>query len=72
MKTIKLLRIFGHKSQFQLSLETEIPSYRLSRIENGKVDPTSDELDRLAGALNTTSERLEGEIPARLIEKVAG
>ena len=59
---IKLLRLLRHQSQFDLSLETRIPTYRLSNIENGKVEPREDELTKLAEALQTTPEVLRREI----------
>lgn len=62
MKNIKFVRILRGKSQFQLSLLTEIPSYRLSVIENDKVAPTEGELQRLAAALQTTPENLAREV----------
>lgn len=62
MEGLKFFRLLRGKSQFQLSLEAEIPSYRLSRLENGKVEPTADELERLAAALQTTPEVLRKEI----------
>ncbi|MCH7803561.1 MAG: helix-turn-helix transcriptional regulator [Acidobacteria bacterium] len=62
MEGLKFFRLLRGKSQFQLSLEAKIPSYRLSRLENGKVQPTPDELERLATALGTTTEVLRREI----------
>jgi len=62
MLSIKFIRILRGKSQFQVSLETEIPSYRLSRLENGKIDPRPQELRKLAEALETTPEVLKREI----------
>lgn len=56
--SIKLFRLLRGKSQFQLSLETQIPSYRLSVLENGKAVPKQGELERLATALQTTPENL--------------
>ncbi len=62
MKSIKFFRLLRGKSQFQLSLETQIPSYRLSVLENGKDVPKQEELERLSSALEATPERLTGEI----------
>ena len=62
MLSIKFIRILRGKSQFQVSLETEIPSYRLSLIESSKVDPRPQELRKLAEALQTTPEVLKREI----------
>ena len=62
MLNIKFVRMLRGKSQFQISLLTEIPSYRLSVIENGKVVPTEGELKRLAAVLQTTPENLTREV----------
>ena len=59
---IKFFRLLRGMSQFQLSLETQIPSYRLSILENGRDEPTASELARLASALEATPERLRGSI----------
>jgi len=70
MKTLKLLRMLSGKSQFELGVETRIPSYRLSRLENGWVEPTEEELHRLAVALGTTPDRIRGEVSKQLLEGV--
>ena len=62
MMNSKFVRMLRGKSQFQVSLLTEIPSYRLSVIESGKVVPTEEELERLAAALDTTPENLVREV----------
>ena len=62
MITTKVFRMIRKKSQFDVSLETGIPSYRISSIENGRVTPTPDELSKLAEALQTTPEVLKWEI----------
>ena len=62
MLNIKFVRMLRGKSQFQVNLLTEIPSYRLSVIENGKVTPTEGELEQLAAALQTTPENLAREV----------
>ena len=62
MLSIKFIRILRGKSQFQVSLETEIPSYRLSILESGKADPRPEELRKLAEALGTTPKVLRKEI----------
>ena len=59
---IKFFRLLRGMSQFQLSLETQIPSYRLSILEHDKDVPTEDELARLASALEVTPEKLNGKI----------
>ena len=65
--TTKIFRMIREKSQFEVSLETGIPSYRISSIENGRVTPTPDELAKLAEALQTTPEVLQREISAETL-----
>ncbi len=62
MEALKFFRYLRGKSQFQLSLDAEIPSYRLSRLENGKVAPSNEELARLAQALDIPPEQLTRQI----------
>lgn len=61
MINVKLFRIIRKKSQFQVSLASGIPSYRISSIENGRIKPTRKELKRLAETLGTTPDVLERE-----------
>ena len=67
MISIKILRLLRAKSQFKLSLETEIPNYRLSLLEHGKAEPTPDELEKIAEALETTPEVLRRELTIDLL-----
>ena len=67
MESLKFFRYLRGKSQFQLSLETSIPSYRLSRLENGKVEPSTDELSRLAQALGVSPEQLQRQISEEVL-----
>ncbi len=67
MESLKFFRYLRGKSQFQLSLETRIPSYRLSRLENGKVEPSTDELSRLAQALGALPEQLKRQITEEML-----
>ena len=67
MTGIKLFRNLRRKSQFELSLATRIPSYRLSRLENGLVNPTEEELGRLARALCTSPEQLTRQITEEML-----
>jgi len=62
MLTLKILRQMKGKSQWQLGVEAGVPNYKLSQIESGKLDPTEEELQRLASALQTTPETLTREI----------
>lgn len=70
MKSLKLLRMLSGKSQFELGVETHIPSYRLSRLENGWAEPTEEELHKLAAALDTTPDQIRGEVSEQLLEGV--
>ncbi len=67
MKNIKALRLLREKSQFDLSLDTKIPNYRLSLLETGKAEPRPDELERLAKALDTLPEILTRDFSEELI-----
>ena len=55
MQSAKVIRLFRRKSQFEISLLTGIPNYRLSLLENGKAEPTHEELEKLANALGTSA-----------------
>ncbi len=59
MEKFRILRLLQGRSQFELGLATQIPSYRLSVLENGKVAPKEGELEKLAAALETTPEVLK-------------
>ena len=43
-------------------MEAGITNYRLSQIECGRLQPTPEELDRLAEALGTSAESLLREV----------
>ncbi len=58
MKKLKLTRISKDISQWDLSQTTGIPNYRISLIENGRVEPKAEELEALAAALGTTAEAI--------------
>lgn len=58
MKKLKLTRIDKDISQWDLSQTTGIPNYRISLIENGRVEPKPEELEALAAALDTTAEAI--------------
>ncbi len=68
MKALKFFRMLGHKSQFELSLETQIPSYRLSRLENGQAEPTPEELQKLADALEARPDVLQRDVSKLLLK----
>ena len=59
---LKIARIRKGLSQWDLAGKTEIPNYRISLIETGRVEPKADELRRLADALETTPEVLRKKI----------
>ncbi len=66
MKNLKIARILKGTSQWDLSTKTGIPNYRISLIENGRVEPKPEELKALAEALETTPQAIKeetGEIP---------
>jgi transcriptional regulator with XRE-family HTH domain len=67
MNPVKFIRLERRKSQFELSLETRIPSYHLSNLENGKAEPSLEELQRLAEALGTTMDSLRKEISEEVV-----
>ena len=54
MLNFKIIRITRGVSQWDLSRETGIPNYRISLIENGRVQPKQEELELLAESLGTT------------------
>ena len=63
---LKLARIVKGISQWDLSQKTGIPNYRISLIENLRVEPKPEELKSLAEALETTPQAIKeetGEVP---------
>ena len=54
MLNLKIIRITKGVKQWDLSRETGIPNYRISLIENGRVQPKTEELEALAKALGST------------------
>ena len=54
MLNLKIIRITRGVSQWDLSRQTKIPNYRISLIENGRVEPKTEELEALAKALEST------------------
>lgn len=67
MLAIKILRLMRKQSQWQLGQAAQITNYKISQIECGKLVPTSDELRRLAEALETSSETLTREVSAEAL-----
>ena len=72
MITIKIFRLLRGKSQFELSLETKIPSYRLSVLENGKSEASPEELLRLGEALGASPEQLKQQITEETLYAATG
>ena len=67
MRSAKIVRILRGRSQFEVSLATGIPNYRLSLIENGKADPTAEEVGKLAIALGTVPAALDRDLSVILL-----
>jgi transcriptional regulator with XRE-family HTH domain len=59
MKSLKVVRIIGGYTQWDLSKKTGIPNYKISLFENGRISPSHQELGQLSQALGTTVEVLE-------------
>ena len=55
---LKVLRMIKEKTQHELSLETGLPSYRISDYETGRVEPNQGELEELGKALGTPASEL--------------
>jgi len=62
MLTLKVFRFLRGQSQWELGQVARITNYKISQFECGKLEPTPDELRRLATALQTTPEVLRKEI----------
>jgi len=62
MLAIKILRLLRKKSQWELGLAAQITNYKISQFECGKLTPTTEELQRLADALETSPETLTMEV----------
>ena len=62
MLAIKILRLIRKKSQWELGQATQITNYKISQFECGKLEPTPEELQRLADALETSPETLTKRI----------
>ena len=62
MLAIKVFRLLRKQTQWQLGQAAQVTNYKISQFECGKLQPTPDELERLATALRTTPEVLRKEI----------
>ena len=62
---LKMFRLLRGKSQFQLSLQTGLPSYRLSDFETGRRVPSQGELEKLSRVLGVSA----GELLLELSEE---
>ena len=67
ISSLKFYRLIRQMKQFDLAVQTLIPPYKISNLENGKVEPTEDELKRLAAALQTTTEALQRQVGEELL-----
>lgn len=63
----KLIRLLRGRTQFSVAAEAEIHPSRLSLIENRRVEPSEDELKRLAVVLQTTTEALRRQVGEELL-----
>ena len=68
MQKLKMIRTIKGISQWDLALQTGIRNYRLSLIENGRVEPKPEEVAALAKALGTTPELLTHESETESVE----
>ena len=62
MLAIKIFRLLRGHTQWELGQAAQITNYKISQFECGKLEPTPDELRRLATALRTSPEVLKREI----------
>lgn len=62
MRKLKIARIMRGMTQWDLAARTGIPNYRISLIENGRVEARSEELAKLAETLGTTPKALNQEM----------
>jgi len=70
LRKLKLFRTILGISQWDLAEQTKIRNYRLSLIENGRVEPKAEELEALAKALGTTVEILVDEDETKSLESL--
>ncbi len=70
LRKFKLFRTILGISQWDLAEQTKIRNYRLSLIENGRVEPKDEELEALAKALGTTPELLVDEDETKSLESL--
>ena len=67
ISALKFYRLIRQMKQFDLAVQTHIPPYRLSLLENSKVEASADELLRLAQALDTSPEQLKKQINEEVV-----
>ena len=70
MRKLKLIRTIQGLSQWDLAAQSGIRNYRLSLLENGRVEPKDEELEALAKALGTTVELLVDEDETKSLESL--
>ena len=69
-RKLRLFRTILGLSQRDLGSQTNIRNYRLSLLENGHVEPSAEELEALAKALETTPELLVDEGETKSLESL--
>ncbi len=70
LRKLKLFRTILGISQWDLSEQTKIRNYRLSLIENGRVEPKAEELEALAKVFGITLELLVDEDETKSLESL--
>ena len=70
MKKLRLIRTIKGLSQWDLAAQSGIRNYRLSLLENGRVEPKAEELEALAEVLGTTVELLVDEGETKSLESL--
>jgi transcriptional regulator with XRE-family HTH domain len=56
---MRIIRVFGRKTQRQLGIESEISQTRVHEIENSYYVPSEEEKARLAAALNVSVDDID-------------
>jgi len=67
-KSLKAVRALKSLSQWELAKITGIPNYRLSLIENGRIQPTEEEFSQIIDGLGVTEKELQ-ELSEKFIDE---
>ena len=67
MFILKILRLKRKQTQWELGQAAQITNYKISQFECGRLEPTPEELQRLAEALETSPETLTREVSESLL-----